>query len=542
MTLAYSFFGGLFVTVLAIAVLARLAAAFGIIDRPGPRKIHDVPIPRIGGIAIALSTVVALALWLPLDQKLLAFLGGSLIVLATGVWDDIRPLDYRWKLLGQAIGISVLLLGGVHFDRLPFFGLEPVSAAVAYSVSFLFLLGVTNAFNLFDGLDGLAGGCIVLSIATICVLAILAGDPKVPAIGLALMGGVLGFLRYNTHPAAIFMGDAGSQFLGFAAGYLSIVLITESSPALNPALPFLVLGLPLVDTFSVALRRLLQRRSPFKGDRQHLHHRLMARGMSHARTVSALYAIQLAMAGAAFATRYQSDALVVALLVAFGLAIFVPLYGLERADVGFGRNGRREPAANGGARLLSRKLAPLAKHGPAIAAWLILPFLVAAAALAKAAPRDLAFLCLAVALTGLFGMVLMGAWRAFFIRLSAYFSCLVVCFLSIRGGSVASIWENWQINLYLTLLGAVVILSIVFSRDEGFKLSPQDLLMALMVIAVPSMDLGRYFEFPLGTLLLQVAVLFYALEYVLSMRRSIRSLVPIAGSGALLIVGVRGYL
>src|ERR1044071_3573480 len=192
MVLAYSFFIGLFVTVFGIAVLAKVAGPLGIVDHPGPRKIHVLPVPRVGGIAIALSAFFAIFLWMPLSEQILAFVVGSFIILATGIWDDIRDLDYRWKLLGQAIGISILLAGGVHFSQLPFFGFDAVPKFVAYPISFVFLMAVTNAFNLFDGLDGLAGGCLGVSIATICILAIIVGDTGVPILGLALIGGALG--------------------------------------------------------------------------------------------------------------------------------------------------------------------------------------------------------------------------------------------------------------------------------------------------------------------------------------------------------------
>ena len=534
MILAYSFFVGLFVTIFAIALLARVAARLGIVDIPGPRKIHSLPIPRIGGVAIASSVIIAILLWVPIETKFGAFILGSLVIVAVGIWDDIVELNYKLKLLGQSAGIILLLVGGVHFTNLPFLGLEPVSKFISYPITFIFLLGVTNAFNLFDGLDGLAGGCIGLSIAAIALLAVAGSDALLPIICLALIGGLLGFLRFNTYPAIVFMGDAGSQFLGFAAGFLSIQLVTQVSPAISPAFPILVLGLPLLDTVSVTIRRLLQRRSPFKGDRQHLHHRLLARGLSHAQTVSVLYAIQIAVVISAHFSRFESDAVVLALFALFGLIVFAPLYAAEKSGVTFSSQ-KTFTLANSSARL-SQRAALLAKHGPIVTACLVSTFLVAGSLFAPSASRDVALLSISVALVAALGILVLRTRRLFFYRLCAYCACAVICFLLIRGGANATVWDNWQVNLFLAGLGAVVILCLSFARSEGFQLSPQDLLMLILVVTVPNLDVTAYIQFPLGIFLLQVSLLFYAIEFALTAPIRWRISVPIAAICSLLAV------
>ncbi len=275
MILAYSFFIGLFVTMVLIPVLIRISGPAGILDYPNLRKVHDKPIPRVGGIAIAAGALASIVIWLPLEGIVLSYIVGGVIVLCVGIWDDIRPLDYKWKFLGQSLAVACVIAGGLEFSHLPFFGLDPVPGYISYPITFLFLLGITNAVNLFDGLDGLAGGCILVSFAVITALAYLANDMSIPIVALAISGGILGFLRFNAYPAIAFMGDAGSQFLGFTAAFLALLLTNEVNPALNPALPLLILGLPVLDTLSVIIRRILQRRSPFRGDRQHIHHRLL---------------------------------------------------------------------------------------------------------------------------------------------------------------------------------------------------------------------------------------------------------------------------
>ncbi len=158
MIFAYSFFIGLFVTMVLIPVLMRISGPGGILDYPNPRRVHDKRIPRVGGIAIAAGALASIVIWLPLEGIFLSYIVGGVIVLCVGIWDDIRPLDYKWKFLGQSIAVACVISGGLEFSHLPFFGLDPVPGYISYPITFLFLLGVTNAVNLFDGLDGLAGG------------------------------------------------------------------------------------------------------------------------------------------------------------------------------------------------------------------------------------------------------------------------------------------------------------------------------------------------------------------------------------------------
>ncbi len=232
-------------------------------------------------------------------------------------------LDYRLKFLGQFLAVFVIVFWGkVNIAVFPFAGMDPVPAYLSIPVTIIFLVGVTNAVNLSDGLDGLAAGVALLSLAAIALLANLASGDVIILVSFVVAGTIFGFLRYNTYPARIFMGDTGSQFLGFTVGVLSVMLTQQVNTALNPLLPLFLVGLPIVDTLFVMTRRIIEGRSPFEADKTHMHHRLLSLGMAHYEAVSVIYVSQLAFLLAAFLLRYQADIVVfAAYMVLTGLVL-----------------------------------------------------------------------------------------------------------------------------------------------------------------------------------------------------------------------------
>ena len=214
---------------------------------------------------------------------------------------------------GSAATVTVQVYGGVVIRFVPLWGLEPLPDYVAIPFTAFALIGITNAVNLADGLDGLAGGITLLSLGIIGILAYPTGDANVPLAAIAVIGSIVGFLRFNTYPARIFMGDGGSQFLGFSAGVLVVMLTQTSNSALSPALPLLILGLPIVDTGIVMAQRIREGRSPFSPDKNHIHHRLLALGLHHYEAVFVIYALQTLLVATAYFVRYESDWLILAL-------------------------------------------------------------------------------------------------------------------------------------------------------------------------------------------------------------------------------------
>ena len=297
----------------------RYAIRIGAIDQPNERKIHVHPIPRLGGLAIYVSFFVSLELLHFLDPRLRNFVSldpskgvmltvALVLVLGLGIFDDLRPRTPTQKLIIQLVAGTLVYLAGFRIAAVT----DPLGKGMLglgileYPATLLWIVGITNAFNLIDGLDGLAGGVAVIASFTIFGIALLRGDMATAIMVLIMAGAVVGSLGYNFNPARIFMGDSGSLFLGFALAVFSLQSSTEGSTALAILVPILCLGLPIMDTLLSMLQRLLgsllpeQTRSKpllrkfasmFSADNGHIHHRLMARELSHKTAVLFLYLV-----------------------------------------------------------------------------------------------------------------------------------------------------------------------------------------------------------------------------------------------------------
>ncbi|MEM7565076.1 MAG: MraY family glycosyltransferase, partial [Pseudomonadota bacterium] len=207
----------MFLVITLVPLLTRLAGPLGLLDQPGPRKIHQHAVPRVGGIAITIGVVVSILIWVPLRAEIQAYVLSASIIFLFGLADDRLGLDYRIKLTGQILGACVFIFAAdLQITRLPFFFDGEMPGWAGLPLTLLVIVGVTNAVNMSDGMDGLAGGNSLLAACALGYLIYLGGDKQITLLALSVIGATLGFLRYNTYPARIFMGDAGSQFLGFS--------------------------------------------------------------------------------------------------------------------------------------------------------------------------------------------------------------------------------------------------------------------------------------------------------------------------------------
>tara|TARA_R110001592_G_C13192015_1_gene752951 strand:- start:25248 stop:26870 length:1623 start_codon:yes stop_codon:yes gene_type:complete len=322
------------IAVLLIPILMKIALPLGLVDLPNERKVHLKQTPRIGGIAICLGSIIPMLLWIETSRELTAYFLSSSVILMFGIWDDRRELNYKIKFLGQITAIAIFVIyGGIYIQWLPFQDLSISPLWISLLLTFIALLGITNAVNLVDGLDGLAGGTSLLSLSAIGVLAYLSGDIFLILFTISLCGGIFGFLRFNTHPASIFMGDTGSQFLGFSIGVAAVLLTQKSNTALSPILPLIVLGLPILDTLTVMTHRIAKGKSPFSADKNHFHHRLMALGFLHYEAVIVIYLIQISLILFGIIFRYQSDLFLLLFFIAFCLGFNLTLRFAERNDL-----------------------------------------------------------------------------------------------------------------------------------------------------------------------------------------------------------------
>ena len=285
------------VALISTPVVRSLAFRVGAVDVPkDSRRMHNHPIPRMGGLGIYLGFILSVLLFLPLTSELRGMLLGSTIIAVLGIFDDIYALPALPKFFIQIGAALVAVLGGNRimflsnpniFSKEPFWDLGWLSIPITV----LWIVGITNAVNLIDGLDGLACGVSTISSMTLLVIALVMEEPDVAILMAALSGACIGFLPYNLNPAKIFMGDTGSTFLGFILAVVSIQGLFKFYTIISFAVPFLMLGLPIFDTCFAILRRVSHGQSPMKPDRGHIHHRLIDMGFSQKQAVAVLYII-----------------------------------------------------------------------------------------------------------------------------------------------------------------------------------------------------------------------------------------------------------
>ncbi|MFQ5764820.1 MAG: MraY family glycosyltransferase [Rhodospirillales bacterium] len=515
MSLFTSFIIALFVTMVLIPPLMRVSGALKLVDVPTPRKAHPGPIPCSGGIAVTVGVLVPTLMWAPLDRPFLHLLIAALIVVLFGIWDDRTGIDYKWKFLGQLVAALVVIQGGVVIEHLPFFGLDPVPVYISVPVTVLFLVGITNAINMSDGLDGLAAGCALLTLGMIAILSHQAGGQSlVLLLTLSIMGSILGFLRYNTSPAIIYLGDAGSQFLGFIVAALTIYLFENVNAVLSPALPLLLLGVPILDTIWVMAHRVRAGRSPFRADRNHIHHKLLALKFKQREAVALIYTIHGLLVYGAFFLIYESDLLISSIFFAFS-ASAIGLHTWAR------RSGwqihRLPPPGDRVERrnLWVRRRTWLPAFCARYMAYAMAAALIGGAAFGRTVPYD--FSALALGLAGLLiaANFLLRAWTAMFTRLGIYVAAVLVTYLFVIGPEYNQL-VAYPTDAYFALLGAVMAVGIRVTRRDLFEVTPQDLLIVFFALVIANLPESIVSGFAVGHALFWLVVLFYATEFLLN--------------------------
>ena len=333
------FFAAGAISLAATPIVARCAHRFGMVDRPEARRVNKQAVARGGGIAIMLGfVIVSVALIFAnsiigmhfVDQpqivkrpQILALLGGAVLAVGIGFLDDWYQLRARWQFLGQVLLAGVAVALGVAIaslnDPLAAKGTLLTPGLIGVAVTFLWIVGMINSINFIDGLDGLSSGIALIAAVTLGIISLTANpvEPYVAMFCFALAGALAGFLRWNFHPASIFAGTSGIMLVGYSLAVLSIL------GAAKIAVAALVLGVPIIDTFWIIVRRLSARKSPFAPDRGHIHHRLLDLGLSHRATVLLIYGvcILLAVLSLVLSGTNQMYAFL-GLVVLFGLALF----------------------------------------------------------------------------------------------------------------------------------------------------------------------------------------------------------------------------
>lgn len=336
-------------------LIRRLCERFELLDVPrDDRRLHSKAIPRLGGVALYLSCAAAL-LTLPFIDNLLtqnlrphvsdmivAFIPATLVLLL-GIYDDLRGANATVKLIGLGLIASLFFAMGGRIDALsvPYFGSVPLPFLLSYVITVLWLVGIANAFNLIDGLDGLASGAALFSSLVILAVSIAQDRPVMIVVSLVLCGALAGFLRYNFNPASIFLGDSGALFIGFTLASLSVLGVQKATTAVAIVVPILAFGFPMVDTAITMARRAISKRPIFQGDNEHIHHMLLARGWSQRQVAIVLYGVCASFALVAVVFSVTSSRVVGFFLFVISVVVIIALGHLRYHEVDEIRAGVR---------------------------------------------------------------------------------------------------------------------------------------------------------------------------------------------------------
>jgi UDP-GlcNAc:undecaprenyl-phosphate GlcNAc-1-phosphate transferase len=510
-----AFVVALSVTAALIPVLSHWAAAIGLTDAPGPRKVHSMPVPRVGGLAMAVGLLLPTLMTVELTPSIRGLLLGLVVLLLFGLWDDRVNLGYRTKFLGQVLAVGLCMtVGNVHVGTLMLGSVIALPPAVSVLITFVFLIGITNAINLADGLDGLAGGLVLLCLCAIALFAAMSGNVTVAEMALIEAGAVLGFLRFNTHPARIFMGDSGSQMLGFSVGALALLATQGEACPLSAALPLLLLGLPIMDTLTVMLTRIRAGRSPFSADSNHLHHRLLALGFAHREAVLLIYMMQVALVLLAYSLRFESDAEV---LIAFCVFAGVVLGLLRRAT----RRGwkLKYMGESGGLRVYINGFTPAARI-PAFALGVMTTCLIVYATTVLASSRhvgvDLGLMCLAMLIV----LLLLSTWKAqrslqWFERTATYISVVLLVYLDQTMPNKPPLLTTLSWTC-VGITGAAALVRFWLSPTRRFELTTLDLIVLFIALVLPNLPGSIALPADLPGGIAKAVILLYVVEMLLT--------------------------
>ena len=520
MQLLYSFTIAMLLTAVLMPLVIRFAPALGLIDHPDPRKVHTRVIPRCGGLAMVVGAAAPLLWYLPPDSPLPHLFIASTVIVAFGVLDDRNDLNYRWKFLGQILAALIVMQGGILIQHVPLLELEAAPLWLTYPLTFFFILGVTNAVNLTDGLDGLAAGTTLLALAILFALTQLSENANAAFIALSVIGCILGFLRYNTFPARVFMGDTGSQFLGFITVCLSILITQAETCAVSPVLPLLILGLPVLDTVTVMTIRLAQGRSPFAPDRNHLHHQIIGLGFYHNEAVAIIYVLQIILLTLAFALRFAQDELLLGVYLAFSISL-VTLLTLARKNQWRIRINSEGQGFIERRNFLLRKLEWFYRHSGHLVQALVALILIFPAAYPRTeglGVRPITAVLITILAATLLCYQKFPIWST---RIGVYAASVLSVYL-LTVNPLLTEWQQW-VNGTFVVLAVILGLAIRMTRREHFRLDTQDLLILVMIIVVPLLPFASINRYAVGEFALRLAVLMYSCEFIVgkSVRQSI---------------------
>ncbi|MBT8131274.1 MAG: undecaprenyl/decaprenyl-phosphate alpha-N-acetylglucosaminyl 1-phosphate transferase, partial [Gammaproteobacteria bacterium] len=407
--------------------------------------------------------------------------------------------------------LTVVFFGDLWVSRFPFFD-DPIPAYIGKPFTIFAMIGVINAINHSDGLDGLAGGETLLSLIAMVYLSTLsAGDQMVTSIAMVTIGGLFGFLRFNTHPARVFMGDSGSQFLGFTLAFLAVLLTQRVNTAVSPAVVLLLIGLPIIDILTVLFLRVSGGMNWFKATRNHIHHRLLDRGFAHYETVVIIYSVQALLVASGILLCYAADWLLVALYLAICFSVLLLLTLGERSGW---KAGQSVVAAPISAALGAARESRILRQVPQYLVWVAVPLYFVASAIAiKSVPTDFAVISAGMLLIFAAAMIFGRSKNSMILRGVVYVCIVFLTYLLTQnqffGDSLAL--QRAEIAFY-TALAIAVGLTIRYSREINFRTTPTDYLVVFIVIAIGVLPGNVFAGNEVATGLIKAVILIYSCE------------------------------
>lgn len=516
--LFFSFLGSLIICMALIPLLSTSASRLSFIDSPRERHVHCEPMAKVGGIAFAFATFIAVLVWAPKDSFILFSLTGGAVILFFGIWDDRVGLHYRVKFAGQMVAATIAIsLIGVRLSSVPFFDEGALPSWVALPLTLIVIVAVTNAVNLSDGLDGLAGGLSLISFTGLAFLAYQINEPLLVLLMVSILGGLLGFLRFNTYPARVFMGDAGSQFLGYYLAVATLLLTDESRAAYSPLLALFIWGVPLLDTIGVMGQRLMEGRSPFVGDRNHLHHKLLSFGLSHGQAVSVIYLVHGLMVSCAYLLRWHSDMLLLGTYLLFVVAVlfvFVRQPGQWKAH--------RVSSSAESSRVMLTSVSRTQSKGdwPLNLLYVAVPcYLAWAVAVPRQIPPDGGTIAAGLALA-VIGSLLSRSAISWVVRATLYIGSMCLLYYGEAFPRATGTTLLTPMNMAMVVLAVLVFFAIRWAGEDRFQTTPLDHLIGLLALAMPFLPEMTIGDVQVGPLMAKAVVLFFAFELLLYMRSS----------------------
>ena len=525
-------------------IFINLAYRANILDIPDQRKVHLNPTPRVGGIAMGLGAFLPIILWAPMDQLVKSMLIGSGIVVLFGLVDDVKHIGFKPKFAGQILAaLIVILYGGVKIKSMGMLAPQGYLLPdwISIPLTLLVVVAVTNAFNLSDGLDGLAGGIALLTFLCIGYLAYSYNFQALETMTVAMIGAIFGLLRYNTHPAVVFMGDSGSQLLGFFAITISLGL-TQKCNQLSPVLPLFIIGLPVIDTLWVMFRRISLGKSPFVADKKHLHHKLMRLGLFHSESVILIYLLHATFVCMAFIFRAKSDWFLLTLYFLFSGVMAASAFIVVRNEWKIRRFDFIDEIFKPRLRILKDET-NLIKYSFKGAEIVFISLIIFSCFLPAHINIYFSFFSMASLFLIILTWLIKKEWTSGLIEITIFLLIPFLVYFSEK--DTVYLMHTALKNAYTFSFGILTIFTLAtlkFTRRSGFKTTPMDILILLFALVIPNLPDERIQSWQMGLVAAEIVALFFSYEVLKVELRLKTKKLSIATLVALTIISLRGLI